>query len=69
MGPEDGVMQVFQREFLTPESDASRNEMGAMLEKAVLALPDGYREVVVLRDIEEMNTAETAEACHYPSQT
>jgi RNA polymerase sigma-70 factor, ECF subfamily len=33
-----------------------------MLEKAVLALPDGYRVVDVLRDIEEMSTAETADA-------
>jgi RNA polymerase sigma-70 factor, ECF subfamily len=59
---EDGAMQVFQRELPTPEADASRNEMGFILEKAVLALPDGYRVVVVLRDIEEMSTAETAEA-------
>jgi len=46
----------------TPEANASRREMGSMLEKAILALPDGYRVVVVLRDIEEMSTAETAEA-------
>jgi RNA polymerase sigma-70 factor (ECF subfamily) len=46
----------------TAESEASRAEMGALLEKAILALPDSYRSVVVLRDIEEMSTADTAEA-------
>jgi RNA polymerase sigma-70 factor (ECF subfamily) len=46
----------------TPELEASRAEMGALLEKAILALPESYRSVVVLRDIEEMSTADTAEA-------
>lgn len=59
---EDGAMRAFQQELSTPEANASRNEMGSILEKAVLALPDAYRSVVVLRDIEEMSTAETAEA-------
>lgn len=59
---EGGAMQAFQQESSTPEANASRHEMGLILEKAVLALPDGYRSVVVLRDIEEMSTAETAEA-------
>jgi RNA polymerase sigma-70 factor (ECF subfamily) len=36
--------------------------MGALLDKAILALPESYRSVVVLRDIEEMSTADTAEA-------
>ena len=59
---EDDAMQGFQQDTPTPESNASRSEMGSMLEKAILTLPDGYREVVVLRDIEEMSTTETAEA-------
>ena len=32
------------------------------LEGAIMALPDDYRTVLMLRDVEEMNTAETAEA-------
>lgn len=49
-------------EASTPETNASRREMGLILEQAILALPEDYRTVVMLRDIEEMNTAETAEA-------
>lgn len=59
---EDNVVPGFQHELPTPEVNVSRSEMGSMLEKAILALPDGYRAVVVLRDVEEMSTAETAEA-------
>jgi len=45
-----------------PEQNATRAEMGQMLEEAVLALPQAYRAVVMLRDVEELSTAETAEA-------
>lgn len=45
-----------------PEQHASRSEVSHMLEKAILALPENYRTVLVMRDIEEMSTAETAEA-------
>lgn len=33
-----------------------------MLEAAVLSLPEQYRTVLMMRDVEEMTTAETAEA-------
>jgi RNA polymerase sigma-70 factor (ECF subfamily) len=45
-----------------PEQNASRAELGYLLERAVLALPEAYRVVVMLRDVEEMSTAETAAA-------
>ena len=45
-----------------PEQNASRAELGYLLERAVLALPEAYRLVVMLRDVEEMSTAETAAA-------
>ncbi|MGH9508718.1 MAG: RNA polymerase sigma factor [Terriglobales bacterium] len=45
-----------------PEQTASRREMNAVLEKAIRELPDSYRLVCVLRDVEEMSTAEAAEA-------
>ena len=45
-----------------PEQRASASELGRLLEDAVLALPSQYRSVVMLRDIEEMSTAETAAA-------
>jgi RNA polymerase sigma-70 factor (ECF subfamily) len=59
---EDGSMPRFHTDSPTPESQAARNELGSMLEGAILALPAAYRSVLVLRDLEEMSTAETAEA-------
>lgn len=43
-----------------PELSASVAELGHLLEQAVLDLPEQYRAVVMLRDIEELNTADTA---------
>jgi RNA polymerase sigma-70 factor, ECF subfamily len=45
-----------------PERETYRREMRAILEDAVDALPDGHREVFMLRQIEGLSTAETA-AC------
>src|SRR5262249_34862805 len=45
-----------------PEQSATRAEMGNMLEEVVLKLPEAYRAVVMLRDVEDLSTAETAEA-------
>lgn len=46
----------------TPEEQAMRDELGRMLEAAVDGLPDGYRTVFVLREVEQLSTSETAEA-------
>ena len=62
MGREDQVMPAFQQATTTPEANASQSELQSILEHAVLALPDGYRAVVMLRDVEDMSTADTAEA-------
>jgi len=45
-----------------PEQSATRAELGRLLEEALLDLPEQYRTVVMLRDIEELSTAETAAA-------
>jgi RNA polymerase sigma-70 factor (ECF subfamily) len=45
-----------------PESEAAGREIRSQLEAAVEALPEGYRVVFVLREMEELSTAETAEA-------
>ena len=58
---EDENMPAFQSNSPTPEANASRSELKELLEDAILALPRKYRAVLVLRDVEEMNTAETAE--------
>jgi len=51
-----------------PEQMASIAELGQMLEEAVLGLPDPYRTVVMLRDIEELSTSETAAALDLTEQ-
>jgi RNA polymerase sigma-70 factor (ECF subfamily) len=58
---EDGTMPAFQSNLPTPESEASNSELKGLLEEAILALPVLYRAVAILRDVEEMSTAETAE--------
>ena len=57
----DGPMYVADNSP-DPEQNASVAELGHLLEQAVLDLPEHYRAVVMLRDIEEMSTAETAAA-------
>jgi RNA polymerase sigma-70 factor (ECF subfamily) len=47
---------------LDPEQNASRAELGQLLEDAVLGLPEQFRTVVMLRDVEELSTSETAVA-------
>ncbi len=45
----------------SPEDDASGGELRALLEEAIDALPESYRVVFVMRDVEELDTRETAE--------
>lgn len=44
-----------------PESETASGEMSRLLEQAVESLPENYRSVVMMRDVEEMSTSETAE--------
>src|SRR5215831_6179516 len=44
-----------------PERQAFGQELGALIESAVDNLGDGYREVFMLRQVEGMSTAETAD--------
>ena len=55
-------MDAFASMALTPEEQVSNSEIRSLLEKAVEKLPDTYRTVFVLRDIEEMSTIDTANA-------
>ena len=43
-----------------PEQQAAHGEARQLLEAAIAALPQNYRSVFVLRDVEGMNTTETA---------
>ena len=44
-----------------PDRQALQGEMNVFLEKAIRELPEIYRSVILMRDIEELSTAETAE--------
>lgn len=54
--------EAFASKDPTPEHTAFSSELRVLLEQAIDTLPDGYREVFVLREIETMPTAEVAEA-------
>jgi RNA polymerase sigma-70 factor (ECF subfamily) len=45
-----------------PSETLERKELGAILRRAIEGLPEIYRNVVLLRDIEEMDVRETAAA-------
>ena len=44
-----------------PDEEVARAELGKLLEQCLEQLPQGNREVMVLRDVLELDTAETAE--------
>ena len=44
-----------------PESEAASSELRGILEQAIENLPENYRAVVMMRDVEELSTSETAE--------
>jgi RNA polymerase sigma-70 factor, ECF subfamily len=44
-----------------PEHQAYVGQLGALLEAALAALPDGYRSVFTSREVDGLNTAETAQ--------
>jgi RNA polymerase sigma-70 factor, ECF subfamily len=52
---------MMTRQQADPERQAFARELGTLLETAVDALPDGARETFVLREVEGLSTAETAE--------
>lgn len=51
-----------QRADETPETQAIRGQLGQILHSAVDALPESYRTVFVLREIEQLSTLDTAES-------
>ena len=59
---EGDPMDGFAVMALNPEQEASNSEIRSLLEEAVEKLPDAYRTVFMLRDIEEMSTTDTANA-------
>ena len=53
-------MDGFASMTLSPEEQASNSQIRSLLEEAVEELPDAYRTVFMLRDVEEMSTTDTA---------
>jgi RNA polymerase sigma-70 factor, ECF subfamily len=51
-----------------PEDAAVGREMGELLQRAIDALPDGYREVFVMRELHGLSVAQTAEALGITSE-
>ena len=56
------VMSILKSSGPTPEAGAAEAQTRQMLEEAIDRLPENYRSVVVLREVEEMTVAETAES-------
>lgn len=59
---EGGKVMEIPTKSLTPEEEVANAELGNLLERAILDLPEQYRIVLMLRDVEQLSTAETAEA-------
>ena len=59
--PEGDPMDRFASLALNPEQQASNSQVRRLLEEAVERLPDAYRTIFVLRDVEEMSTADAAD--------
>src|SRR6516225_8598665 len=51
-----------------PEKNVANQELHNALETAILSLAPKYRSVIMLRDVEEMSTAETASALEISEQ-
>ena len=58
---EDTVMREIAVWEGNPEDTYSQEELRELLDKTISSLPEGFRSVFVLRDVEELSTEETAE--------
>jgi RNA polymerase sigma-70 factor, ECF subfamily len=59
-GEDPMILFPVVRAAANPEAPAARADVRGVLERAIDELPDGFRLVFVLRDIEEMSVEETA---------
>ena len=53
----------------SPEADVMRRQVSKLLERAIAELPETFRPVFVLRDIEGLSVEETAEVLQIPKET
>ncbi len=52
-----------------PDAAVIRRQLAGLLERAVASLPEAFRVVLVLRDIEDVSVEDTAEILQIPPQT
>ena len=58
----------FAATSLNPEERTSVSELGKALEEAILSIPEQYRLVLMMRDVEQLSTLETASALQLTEQ-
>ncbi len=61
---ENGMFEDHNRRWPQPEEAAERAEVRALVRTSIDELPETHRDVLVLRDIEGLDTAEAAEVLH-----
>ena len=61
-GDDDVMLRLADTQTPDPEQHASAAELRQLLEREIAALPEPFRIVLMLRDVEGMSTAEAAEA-------
>jgi RNA polymerase sigma-70 factor, ECF subfamily len=59
---DESVMEQAQSNEPDPEQQTFAAELREVMQRQVAALPDTFRAVLVLRDVEELSTSETAES-------
>ena len=72
IAPGDGteaIENATDPEGVTPEEAAMRDAAGTALTKAIAALPPGYREVLILRELEDLSYKEIARVSDIPIGT
>ncbi|MCU1348524.1 MAG: polymerase sigma-54 factor RpoN [Acidobacteria bacterium] len=60
-GKDESMMALVESQAPDPEQDALASELRVVMEREVAALPDAFRAVLVLREVEGLSTSETAE--------
>jgi RNA polymerase sigma-70 factor, ECF subfamily len=59
--PDGDPMESFAASTRNPEQQAANSELRQLLEQAISQLPESYRSVFMLRDVEEMSIDEVAD--------
>lgn len=67
---DDGEMKIEIPDWShLPDDQAQQSEMKQVLDRAIGELPETYRAVILLRDIEELSTGETAQILEVSEDT